>query len=1163
MRLTVRFKLILLVASAVLTLAVVIVQSDLIETANRARLRDIEGRLLPRMEVGPRIEAEFVRLRREFQDAAAAQDLAALSTTLDTRNRIFELLAGAGSAIKPAAAAELRWAIQDYYEAAHAVSALLIAGETGEEQLRQMGEMQRRLRKAEEVMHRTVEVDRAEVAEAFSVARESSIAAQNYRRGIGLGGVLLVLGLGYLVSRQLIEALSSLSLGLTRFSTGDFREPVTVKTEDELGDVAREANAMAKSLKELAAARDRDDWLRSAHVEIAEQLRGNLAPALVAERTLRFLVERSGAVAGALYLLDGAETLSLVGSYARDAGSGSSYSDGLVAVSRPIAPTFRVGEGIVGRAFSKGELTVLTDVPDGYFKLTSGFGEGKPRALAFLPLSRPDRTIGVIELALWSDLDEASRELLASVRTMLAVTFEAAAARLALEHALTETQRQAERLSAQEEELRQNNQELSTQQDELRRANDELEAQRKALSDRNRELDVARQRILEKAEELGRVSLYKSQFLANMSHELRTPLNSMLLLSHLLAENADQNLSSKQVEYASTIHSAGEDLLQLINQVLDLSKIEAGKQDVSLGSVNLKEVTDGLGRIFRPLAEEKGLELQIEHTDEVPLEIRTDRSRVERILTNLLGNAIKFTERGRVSLKVGKPSPSTAIDRPGLTAASAIAFRVSDTGIGIPASERQRIFVPFEQIEATSSRRYQGTGLGLSIARESAILLGGELTLDSVVGQGSTFTLILPLTGEASESRARRSSVPVTGDDRENLAAKDAHILLIEDDPILAEQLVDIVHARGLKALVAKSGEEGLALARKQAPRGIVLDVKLPDIDGWTVLERLRQAAETRDVPVHFLSALEAPSAGLARGAIGYLTKPATRAELLELVVRLTGGLEPAAQRILVVEDHPAEGRSLTMALEAEHYQATLVPSAKDALDAVRRESFSCIVLDLGLPDMDGLTLLQELRKRDDCASVGIVVHTGRSLTKKETRELESYAQAVVLKDQSSLARLLEELRLFVHHVQSRAEAPKPSTAPSSGDRALEGLRVLIAEDDMRTAYSLLALLQSRGCQVAVAENGKEALAQLELEPHVDCVLMDIMMPEMDGYEAMRQLRARPAFATVPIIALTAKAMPGERERCLNAGASEYLTKPVDGAKLLSTLHRFTREGRA
>jgi len=1165
MRVTVRFKLILTVASAVLTLSAIVIQSDIIGATNRGRLRDIEARLVPRMDAGPRITAAFVRLRREFQDAAAAQDPAALAATIETRNQIFELITKAGAAIEPMAASELRWAIQDYYVAAHAVSTSLIAGETGERQLQtqldQMAEMQRRLRRVEEVMHETTEVDQKEVARAFVGARDASINASNQRRLIGLAGIVTVLVLGYWASRQMLRSLEALSSGLARFSTGDFQRPVHVATNDELADVAAQANTMARSLEELADARDRDDWVRRAHVEIAEQLRGNLPQTVIAERTLRFLVERTGAVAGALYLLEGPATLVLAGSYARDAGSASSYSDGLLVVGRPIKPSFAVGEGLVGQAFLRPDLTIIDEVPAGYFKVVSGLGEGAPRALGLLPLSRPDKTIGVIELGLWAPLDRSARELLESIRTMLAVTFEAASARFALESALSETQRQAERLAAQEEELRQNNQELAAQQEELRRANDELEAQRKVLSDRNRDLDTARERIQEKAEELGRVSQYKSQFLANMSHELRTPLNSMLLLSHLLAENGDQTLSPKQIEYARTIHGAGEDLLQLINQVLDLSKIEAGKEELDITMVSIAELTTALGRIFRPLAAEKGLELRISVDPATPQEIQSDRVRVERILINLLGNAIKFTERGTVALDVRPVAHRGPGKGPtGTVAAPALAFAVSDTGIGIPESERERVFVPFEQLEATSARRYQGTGLGLSIARDSAILLGGELALESVVDRGSTFTLTIPVSQPALEHAAPLPKPAPRADDRTNLEVADPHILVIEDDPILSEQLFEIVHARGLKALLARTGEEGLALARAHAPRGIVLDIKLPDIDGWTVLERLRLMPETRDIPVHFLSALDAPTAGMARGAVGYLTKPATRAELIELILRLSEGKHQGERRILIVEDNELEGRSLTMALEAENFQATLVPSARDALRVLGEQEISCIVLDLGLPDMDGLLLLQELRRREDCAGIGVLVHTGRSLTKKETRELESYAEAVVLKDQSSLARLLEELRLFVHHVRTRTDAVELSSSPATLDHVLAGTRVLIVEDDMRTAYSLLALLQSRGCEVTVAENGKEALSELERAPEVHCVLMDIMMPEMDGYETTRRLRARPAFARLPIIALTAKAMPGERERCLAAGASDYLTKPVDSAKLLSTLHRWTKE---
>ncbi|HEY0469831.1 MAG TPA: response regulator, partial [Polyangiaceae bacterium] len=762
----------------------------------------------------------------------------------------------------------------------------------------------------------------------------------------------------------------------------------------------------------------------------------------------------------------------------------------------------------------------------------------------------------------------AIRELLTSVQEMLVVGLQAARSRAALRDALERSQRQAERLAAQEEELRANNQELQSQHEELRVANSELEAQRAILSQQNSELEEARHRLQLKAEELSKMSTYKSQFLANMSHELRTPLNSMLLLSHLLGQNEAGNLSAKQVEYSKTIHSAGGDLLNLINQVLDLAKIEAGRQDVKLEPVELNRFLEHARRVFEPLASEKSLGLEISIEPGCPSSIVTDPLRVERILTNLLGNAIKFTDRGQVALHIGRPSPSAQFSRPELTADTCLALTVSDTGIGIAPEAQERVFAPFEQLESHANRRYSGTGLGLAISRESIALLGGELQLVSKPGSGSAFTCYLPLSGakvtDTLPPRAKsKNAVP---DDRDHLEQDAPHLLVIEDDPVLAEQLVGIIRARRLKALVANTGEDGVQLATVYRPQGIVLDVTLPDVDGWSVMERLRANPRTREIPVHFVSGVASPDRGLALGAIGYLMKPASHTELALAVRALAPGSHGAARRVLVVEDNVPEGDSLCERLRQEQFEAVRVGSAQAALDALEQTTFGCMILDLGLPDMDGLAVLETLRARDQANSPRVVVHTGRALDKRETKQLEAYAEAVVLKEGDSADRLLEEIRLFVSHVKDslsprvRSQIPPP---PAIVDLSLPDVTLLLAEDDMRTVYALSALLTSKGATVLVADTGREALELLAQNPRIDAVLMDIMMPEMDGYEATRRLRQDPRFRKLPVIALTAKAMKGERERCLEAGASDYLTKPIDSDQLLRTVQAWLPGGGA
>jgi CheY-like chemotaxis protein/HAMP domain-containing protein len=1145
-----RTKLVLIVGTATLAVALVVGTSIVSGTRFLHDLNDVEARLVPKVELGPRLESEFERMRQAIQDAAAAQDPAALDATLASRTKLFDVIGSAGAALTPAEAASLRWAIQDYYEAARDISRRLIAGETGESLVDDMNQLGTRHAKAAELIKNTTRLEENELAGAFAALRGAKARADQFRLVVGIASVLLVIALSYWIARGVLRQVGHLSDGFARFAVGDFALEIPV-TASELGIVAKKANEMAASLKQLAERRDADDAIKSGQARLSEELRGELALDVVAERALAFLAQRIDARACALYMIDDEDTLQLAAHH----GLGESEAE------RPVS-TFKLGAGLVGQAAKRDEIMVIDDPPEGYFKIGSGLGEATPRQLLLLSLWRAGKALGVVEFGLFSPASQRVHELLAAVRPILVSALGDARSRAALNDLLQQTQRFAARLAVQEEELRENNQELQTQQRELRRANEELEAQRQTLLSQNEQLEEARGRVEQKADELAKVSTYKSQFLANMSHELRTPLNSMLLLSQLLADNLGGNLTQKQIEHAKTIHGAGQDLLALINQVLDLAKIEAGREDVHLESVELERLLGFARRVFDPLAQEKCLELETVIEEGLPEQIVTDGQRLERILTNLLGNAIKFTERGRVALRIARPGPDVRFERNDLLPRSTIAFSVEDTGIGIDPEAQERVFAPFEQLESRTNRRYAGTGLGLAIARESARLLGGELRIQSEPGVGSTFTCYVPERRQVEESaplsedhpdRVPRAPTGAVADDRANLDSKEAHLLVIEDDPVLAEQLVEIIHARRLKVVVANSGREGLLHAREQPPQGIILDVKLPDLDGWTVMERLQQNPATRSIPVHFVSGVDAPARGLSLGAIGYLTKPATHAELVRAVRALVPAPSGGSSRVLVVEDDASSGQSVLEILTTEKLEGRHVTSASAALDALEHESFGCMILDLGLPDMDGLGLLETLQSRTRNGMPRVVVHTGRALTKKETRQLEAYAEAVILKDGDSSERLLEEIRLFVRHLKETS--PPDSQASPAGRRpgevSLHGVKILLAEDDMRTVYALCALLRGKGADVVVAENGREALELLASTPGVQGVLMDIMMPEMDGYEAMRRLRQDARFSRLPVIALTARAMKGERERCLEAGANDYLTKPVDGDRLL------------
>ena len=1170
MRLTFRAKLMIIVGAAALAFVLVILVSSLIGLREARQLADIEGRLVPKLALGPALDAQFEGLRRGLQDAVAAQDLERLAETRSIRDQLLATLTAAQEVLPPADFRAVRGAIEDYYDAALDVSKRLIGGETGEASLAAMAAMQGRQTRAAALLKQTTRLDRAELTSGFAAARAASQTAAQLRMVISLVCLLLVLTLSLALTRALLRSLTRLSVGLARFGQGDFSQLMPVTSQDELGVLAHEANQMAQNLGRLAAERSREDWLKAGQSRLATEVRGELELGELARRSVRLLATHVGAPAGALYFLVDGGRLEMIGQFAL----------GPEGTTPEAMPSFRLGEGLVGQAATQSEVVVVDDPPHGYLRVRSGLGEGSPRAIVLLPLVHLGKVTGVLELALFAPCTGVTRELLTSVRETLAIALEVARARATMRELLAETRRQADRLSNQEHELTASNEELQAQQEELKQANEELEDQRHVLEANNAALEHARRGEQQKAAALAEASEYKSQFLSNMSHELRTPLNSMLLLSNLLSENTERNLTAKQVEFSKTIHAAGKDLLALINQVLDLAKIEAGKQEIFIEAVALADLAERTRRVFGPLAADKGVEFTAEIDPEPRATIHTDRHRVDQILTNLLGNAIKFTEQGRVALRIGPVRRDARLGRTDLVPDRAIALAVSDTGIGIAPHEQERVFAPFQQIDGRTDRRYGGTGLGLSIARELALLLGGELQLDSVPGRGSVFTCFLPV--DTTSRRLESGPVAAHGaddqgalpdrpagkprevtDDRATLEPHEPHLLIIEDDSTFSEQLAEIIHARNFKVIVASHGRDGLQLAKQHRPQGIILDIKLPDIDGWTVMEHLGFDTETRRIPVHFVSSLDAPERGLAMGAVGYLTKPATREELIGVVETLAPQTIERARRILVIEDDTAHGESLVERLESEGMQARHVQSGGAALETLEHDRFSCIVLDLGLPDMDGLGFLERLRARADIETPPVIVYTGRALTKDETRRIEEYAETVVLKEGRSTERLLEEVRMFIQHVKARLPSgsqPAPPRPPPR-DIRLMGKKVLLVDDDMRTVYALSALLRAKGAEVIVADTGRAALEMLGKHPDAQGVLMDIMMPEMDGYEAMRRIRQDARFERLPVIALTAKAMKGEREKCLDAGASDYLTKPIDSEHLMTMLQTWLGPG--
>jgi CheY-like chemotaxis protein/signal transduction histidine kinase len=1173
-----RARLMTIVGAAALAIVLLTTTGSLAGFRVERQLDLIQRRYMPKVQLGPKLEAELERLARLFQDAVAAQDLAALDDTTELERALLAQLTAAGSALTPAQISAVQTAIEDYFDAAQEVSRRLIKGESGEGLVASISAMQAKQAKAANLLKRSIAFDRSELAAAFSAAARAEADAMRVRLFVSASCLLIVVVLSLWLGRGVLRSLAELGAGLERFGRQNFAEPIRVQGRDEIGALAAQANQMAQSLERLSHERDRADWLKAGHAELVHELRGDLELEEVANRASRTLARYLEAPAAALYYTSGDGALHLLGHHA---AAGSPANDAARL-------SFQFGEGLVGAAAREQQITLIHAPPADYLRVRSGLGEGAPSTLALVPLCHLGKPTGVLELAFFRPWSDSFAELLLSVRESLVIAIEVAQARTVLRALLSETQRQAERLTLQEDELRANNEELQTQQEGLRRANDELttqtqtlEQQRLALEHKNVELDAARRGIEQKALELTTVSAYKTQFLANMSHELRTPLNSMLLLSNLLAENDAGNLSDKQVEFCRTIYGAGKDLLGLINQVLDLAKIEAGKQQVVVQELELAQLSEHARRVFGPLAREKGLELSVEIAATLPASIVTDPQRVQQIVNNLLGNAIKFTHHGSVSMRIGPVPADARLRRSDLQAERLIALAVSDTGVGIAPEHQERVFAPFEQADGSQDRRYGGTGLGLSIARELAVLLGGELQLSSAAGQGSTFTCylsrqlaspavaahVLPLPASspapANTTGARKPSLHARSIQPPRAAGESRDLLVIEDDPVFAEALAHIIRAQGLTLAIAHDGRSGVALAKQFQPRGIILDVRLADIDGWTVMNTLRGDSDTADIPVHFVSALDEAGRGMAMGAVGYLTKPATRDQLVGVVDALVRKDSERACRILIVEDDLAVVDSLVDMLRSESIDVQRASSAQEALKALTTERFNCMVLDLGLPDMDGLELLESLKGHLGAEVLPVVVYTGRALSRQETQRLEAYTEAVVLKDDVGAARVLDEIRAFAQTLKDVQRAkPVLRSGGIARDLWLEGRKILVADDDMRTVYALSALLRAKGAEVVVADTGRAALQALAEHTDVDIVLLDLMMPELDGYQTLALLRSDERFAHLPVIVLTAKAMKNEREKCLDAGANEYLPKPIESDRLFDLLHAFLSEAK-
>ena len=832
----------------------------------------------------------------------------------------------------------------------------------------------------------------------------------------------------------------------------------------------------------------------------------------------------------------------------------------------------RVGEGLIGQCALEKRRMLISDLPDHTVPIRSGLFEAVPRNVIVLPILFEDRVKAVIELASLNAFTTSHLAFLEQLTSSIGIVLNSIEATMQTEALLKQSQQLAVELQTQQKELQQTNEQLAQKAQQLAEQNAEVER-------KNQEIEQARGALEEKAKELALTSKYKSEFLANMSHELRTPLNSILVLGQQLADNPDSNLSGKQVEFARTIHGAGTDLLNLISDILDLSKIESGTVSVEAEEVFFGSLIEMVARPFRHEADSRKLSFEVNTDTHLARSLVTDSKRVQQVLKNLLSNAFKFTEHGGVKLSIAPVTSGWTERHPILnSAASVIAFEVSDTGIGIPPEKQRIIFEAFQQADAGTSRKYGGTGLGLAISRELASLLGGEIQLRSTPGEGSTFTLYLPQTyvgpsvantGAAKDRQhGPHFDLPVSAiatieepveqlqDDRNDIQPGDAVLLIVEDDVHYARILYELSREEGFKVLIAQRGSDALALAKEFYPTAVSLDVALPDMLGWTVLNHLKQDPSTRHIPVQMLTADEDWHHGLSHGAFAFVTKPTTEEGLSAAIAHIREYAAPRRKRLLVIEDEPAEQLSIEALLGHDDIDVTVVSTGSEALAAVNREQFDCAVLDLRLPDMTGFDLLQELCNVQHGRDLPVVVFTGKDLSPEEDAQLHMLARSVIVKDVESPERLLDETALFLHRVVAELPPEKQRMLDRlhRSDEALVGRKVLIVDDDVRNIFAVSSILERRGMIVLTAGTGREAIATVESTPDLGIVLMDIMMPGMDGYETMQKIRRNPQFRRLPIIALTAKAMKGDREKCLEAGASEYLAKPVNTEQLLSAL---------
>ncbi len=958
-----------------------------------------------------------------------------------------------------------------------------------------------------------------------------------------------------------LEVVQSIAM---QISDGDYKLRINDAERDTLGSLAGSLNRMAASLSVSFEKLADNEWLQSGLAALNERMMGEKQLKVLTRQIITFLAEYTESNAGALYLLEGG-VLKMRGSYALEAG-----------YRKEVAP----GEGIIGQCMTDGKPVRLRHVQPENITISYVAGKVKPAEIVAFPIMHEGHPLGAFELASVHPYTDKDLEFISISGENIGTAVSGAINHKRLQELLEETQAQAEELQAQHSELENLNTELETHTQKLQASEEELKVQQEELQQANAELEERNHMITErnaeivkKAEELEQSTRYKSEFMANMSHELRTPLNSILLLSRYLSEDGEKNLTEDQRESAGVIFSSGTGLLNLIDELLDLSKIEAGKMDVEYVRTDLAEVLNSMHSLFLPVAQEKQIDLLIANELQSVSVIETDKMKLEQILKNLLSNALKFTSAGYVKLRV-KELPNNP---------QWVEFAVEDTGVGIPKEKLDLVFEAFTQADGSTKRKYGGTGLGLSISRQLARLLGGEIRVSSEPAKGSAFRLVVPGVRMAvgkpddadvlqeeqpggdkeadtpPETKSGRYVVsvipPAIPDDRDKLKPGDQVILIVEDDTAFAKALLQFARKQNYKGIVVVRGDQALEVALQYKPRAILLDIQLPVKDGWEVMEELKSNKETRPIPVHIMSSLEAKKESRRQGAVDFINKPLAVEHMKEMFGKLEAALTKNPKKVLIVEENTMHARALAYFLETFELTSAVKHTVAESIESLHENEVDCVILDMGIPGKSGYETLESVKRNPGLEDVPIIIFTGKNLSHAEESRIRQYADSIVVKTAHSYQRILDEVALFLHLVEKTTDQDRPEKKDMGTLRdILSGKTVLIADDDVRNIFSLTKALEKYRVRVLTATDGAEALQQLEEHGKVDIVLMDMMMPQMDGYESTRRIRNDPRFKQIPVIAVTAKAMLGDREKCIAAGASDYISKPVDTDQLISLL---------